>query len=664
MIKGMKTMRFVLTIGTIASVLTSCSTEEYSYPDYNWQDGLIVTIGGKQYTFEEVYQLMEGSQESAQALYSTARDILAQLATPATDSMISVVDNEITELENTWREDARTNGTSYKEEMENYLDEQGVDDEDELRRKMISEQQIQNNSDNFYLDHDGTTDPSYLYSISEEMTKKYVEKERPYHVSHILVNVAASDVSADSTAYYNGQISSDNARKISQTVTQLASSATFGDTAMLLSDDGSKSTYGELGGDSSNASMAVGMQKSTSYVNEFKLGIYAYDTFLNPDTKNTEGIRDSLQIPGYDEDNANASSLNSTEIAQGHAYGIPLSVALTLGEVYNQDRADSGRPVAFTDDTQLPRNILFNNYFNNHGVSFIYDDSDTYDSTFLANIQAVDPEITTISGTSTTSVEVKYPSRYEEYLNVKSALNNIDSDKFATVEGVSDSLVAYTYDNESQETTISDVSGSRRILTDERGNPIIVVRAGTSGDSSYQGIHFIVVNHDPFEDPENDYVYWRVNIPEEGSTGATSTDWLTDPSYVNFINGDPNSNTAYDTRIANIQRAVRGYDSNIEFELFEANLETVTNRLNISAETLFTADYWNIISSYIEYKRASSDKTATDSLDSSWETYVNVLNLQQDIAPKRVVPTVCVTYYQNGQYGENGEMEELCHVER
>ena len=298
------------------------------------------------------------------------------------------------------------------------------------------------------------------------------------------------------------------------------------------------------------------------------------------------------------------------------------------------------------------------------GVSFIYDDSDTYDSTFLANIQAVDPEITTISGTSTTSVEVKYPSRYEEYLNVKSALNNIDSNKFATVEGVSDSLVAYTYDNESQDTTISDVSGSRRILTDERGNPIIVVRAGTSGDSSYQGIHFIVVNHDPFEDPENDYVYWRVNIPEEGSTGATSTDWFTDPSYVNFINGDPNSNTAYDTRIANIQRAVRGYDSNIEFELFEANLETVTNRLNISAETLFTADYWNIISSYIEYKRASSDKTATDSLDSSWETYVNVLNLQQDIAPKRVVPTVCVTYYQNGQYGENGEMEELCHVER
>ena len=27
------------------------------------------------------------------------------------------------------------------------------------------------------------------------------------------------------------------------------------------------------------------MNKSTSYINEFKLGLYAYDTFVNPVTK-------------------------------------------------------------------------------------------------------------------------------------------------------------------------------------------------------------------------------------------------------------------------------------------------------------------------------------------------------------------------------------------
>ena len=250
--KGMKTLALVLAISATASALTSCNTDDYVYPDYHWQDGLIVTVNDRVYEYEDIYKLMEGKKESAQALYDIASDVVAQLATEVTDDMKADVETDISTLEESWRSNANTNGTSYKEEMENALEDEGVDDLDELRAKKLSQLQIQENEDSYT--RDVTLDNGAMYNVSEAMTKRFVEEQRPYHISHILVQVDASSTSSDGTAFYDGHISSANATKLSQVVRQLSSTSSFGSVAQTLSDDSSNANYGELGGSSDDAS--------------------------------------------------------------------------------------------------------------------------------------------------------------------------------------------------------------------------------------------------------------------------------------------------------------------------------------------------------------------------------------------------------------------------
>ena len=677
--RGKKTLATAIALITMTSLLASCD-DTYDYPWYwvwDWEDGVVVTVGGKDYTFEDIYAKQYGSKDSAQSLYNCASDILAQIVTPVTDSIRSQVDQEWIDQEETWKSNASTNGTSYSEEQDNTFDSEHVEDEDELYQKMIAEALIEENETQFYNEEYSTTDlGETLFSISEEQTKKYVEEMRPYHVSHILANVDAADVSSDSTAFYDGHISESNAKKISNIVKQLTTGNSFADTAALLSDDGSASKGGELCGDGSSssidASSAVGMQKDTSYVNEFKLGIYAYDTFLNPETKDNDTIAEELRVPGTPGINENAATsvtVDSTSIANGEAFGIPLSIAIMLGYDAEQESADSGKSVDFTDETQYPRNIIFNNYFNNHSISFIYDDRETFTLDYyiglLNSTGAYDVEITTSNFT-----EADYPYEYKEYTYIKNQLD-------ATV----DSCWSYDYGNiklVQYECTLNDdkisattskvdvpdqTNNGTGIMTDEDGHPVLITRSGNSGDSGYQGIHFIIVDHDPFEDAENDYLYYRINVPDaEEDDAAYSTDYDTYPSFVNYVTADPNSIDAYLDRIECVKAAVKGYNSNMDFELFYSNLATFEETYNATAEDLF-GEYWETIESYIQLTVDSSETAAEDDLDDDWETYVNTLNLQEDIAPKRVVPTVCISYYKKGS-DAMGEVEDMCHVEK
>ncbi len=496
--RGKKTLTALLCLFATTSLLASCD-DTYDYPDYYWwywEDGLVVTVGDKDYTFADIYDSVYGSKDSAESLYDCASDVLAQIVTPITDSIQSIVDQEMIDQEETWKSNASTNGTSYSEEQDSTFDSEHVEDEDELRAKKLAEALIEENETQFYDDAYGTSEATedYLFSISEDITKDYVETERPYHVSHILVNVDASDVSSDSTAFYDGHISSTNAKKITNVVKQLTTGTSFAETASLLSDDGSADVGGELVGDGSSSSIdatsAVGMQKDTSYVNEFKLGIYAYDSFLNPDTMNNTTIQEELRVPGaVNEESATAVSIESTSIANGEAFGIPLSIAYMIGYDAEQEAADSGKSVDFTDETQYPRNILFNNYFNNHSISFIYDDRKTFTlENYIATLNATgayETELTTINFTQS-----DYPYEYNEYTYIKNQLDNV-VDTCWSYNYSNINLVKYdcTYDSASktavtEKTAVADqTDDGTGILTDEQGNPILITRSGISGDS-------------------------------------------------------------------------------------------------------------------------------------------------------------------------------------
>lgn len=664
---GKRSLSLAMSILAIAS-LTACD-DDYNYPDAKWKEGIIVNVDGKDYKYDEIYQLFDNSKGSAQAYFNVAKNILAQLVTPKTDTMLSNVDTKINDLKNTWKTNARTNNTSYKEEQEKTFDSENVEDLDELREKYISQQQVEKNSQDFYeINANGVTDPSYTYYISEQMTKDYVTNQAPYHVSHVLVKV---DASSDGEGYWNGKITADNAKKIGNAVRMLASSDSFGSVAQLVSEDeGSAKMYGELV-TTTEGSQSVAMEKTTSYINEFKLGLYAYEAYLNPKTKAAEvntAVRASLRVPGqaaasssFDYKNDTAVSeliTDGTLVGKNGAFGIPLSKALTLGYVADIEKnIVDGSKVDYASETQYPRNILFNNYFNYHGVNFLYDDSDTYEAEFLKD--AI--EVGAHSGETILTlndVKNKLPSKYAEYEYVTGQLSKIDAGKFKTVEGISDNLYNYDFDAFTKKSVLTKIPTSKKILV-EKGtdtNPVIIVRGGSSG---YQGIHFIVVNNDPFVNSQNTYQYYRTNIPDASAdpASAKSADYSTNPSLINYVKADINSNTTYNARRDAVVAAVKASDSNIDFRLYEENIK----KFGADKFNELLGDYAGIINKYIEITKESSELGKNSSLDESWETYIQTLALQEEITPRGLVPEVCVSAFEGGNYGT---LEGICHVEK
>ena len=665
---GKRSLSLAMSILAIAS-LTACN-DDYNYPDAKWKEGIIVNVDGKDYKYDEIYQLFDNSKGSAQAYFNVAKNILAQLVTPKTDTMLSNVDTKINDLKNTWKTNARTNNTSYKEEQEKTFDSENVEDLDELREKYISQQQVEKNSQDFYeINANGVTDPSYTYYISEQMTKDYVTNQAPYHVSHVLVKV---DASSDGEGYWNGKITADNAKKIGNAVRMLASSDSFGSVAQLVSEDeGSAKMYGELV-TTTEGSQSVAMEKTTSYINEFKLGLYAYEAYLNPKTKAAEvntAVRASLRVPGqaaasssFDYKNDTAVSeliTDGTLVGKNGAFGIPLSKAITLGYVADVEKnIVDGSKVDYASETQYPRNILFNNYFNYHGVNFLYDDSDTYEAEFLKDAIEVgahsDRTILTLN-----DVKDKLPSKYAEYEYVKGQLSKIDAGKFKTVEGISDNLYNYNFDAITKKSVLTKIPTSKKILVekDTDTNPVIIVRGGSSG---YQGIHFIVVNNDPFVNSQNTYQYYRTNIPDASAdpASAKSADYSTNPSLINYVKADINSNTTYNARRDAVVAAVKASDSNIDFRLYEENIK----KFGADKFNELLGDYAGIINKYIEITKESSELGKNSSLDESWETYIQTLALQEEITPRGLVPEVCVSAFEGGSYGTL--LEGICHVEK
>ncbi|MDY5970390.1 MAG: hypothetical protein SPI99_01660 [Candidatus Enterosoma sp.] len=665
---GKRSLSLAMSILAIAS-LTACN-DDYNYPDAKWKEGIIVNVDGKDYKYDEIYQLFDNSKGSAQAYFNVAKNILAQLVTPKTDTMLSNVDTKINDLKNTWKTNARTNNTSYKEEQEKTFDSENVEDLDELREKYISQQQVEKNSQDFYeINANGVTDPSYTYYISEQMTKDYVTNQAPYHVSHVLVKV---DASSDGEGYWNGKITADNAKKIGNAVRMLASSDSFGSVAQLVSEDeGSAKMYGELV-TTTEGSQSVAMEKTTSYINEFKLGLYAYEAYLNPKTKAAEvntAVRASLRVPGqaaasssFDYKNDTAVSeliTDGTLVGKNGAFGIPLSKAITLGYIADVEKnIVDGSKVDYASETQYPRNILFNNYFNYHGVNFLYDDSDTYEAEFLKD--AI--EVGAHSGETILTlndVKDKLPSKYAEYEYVTGQLSKIDAGKFKTVVGISDNLYNYDFDAFTKKSVLTKIPTSKRILVekDTDTNPVIIVRGGSSG---YQGIHFIVVNNDPFVNSQNTYQYYRTNIPDASAdpTSAKSADYSTNPSLINYVKADINSNTTYNARRDAVVAAVKASDSNIDFRLYEENIK----KFGADKFNELLGDYAGIINKYIEITKESSELGKNSSLDESWETYIQTLALQEEITPRGLVPEVCVSAFEGGSYGTL--LEGICHVEK
>ena len=689
MMKGKRGVALAMSL--IAISLTACG-EDYTYPDANWVDHQIVTVGGKTYKYDDIYKIFkeQNGKTSAQSYFNLAKSILAQAVTTRSQGLLSIVDNKMENLHDTWKTNARTNNTSYKEEQEKTFDSEGVEDEEELREKYISQQQISQNQTSFETVKTSTNNVNEEYYLSEDLTKQYVENKAPYHVSHILIKV---DAASGGEGYYNGQISSDDAKQIYNVTRMLANGTSFGSVAQIASDDGSNTQYGEL----YTKDDMVAMQKDTSYVNEFKLGVYAYDTFLNPKTKSgstSEGnasnktVATSLRVPGnsegYNSESEVADDISQTLVGQGKAFGIPLSVCYEMNSVADWEsnphdgssiKTSNGKSITAR---QYPRNVLFNSFFNYHGVSFIYDDSDEFDGRFLDEVNDImvakgeEPDFfASIQDFKDAASTYNLEYKADEYDAIKAQLSNVVDSAFVEYDG---ELVNYneSLNGKKAEISLDNTLNGKKVLSDGKGNPLIVARAGTSGDSGYQGIHFISVNNDPFTsdnngDVTNKYKYYRANVPDDSKKDASgntiaaySSDYDTNPSFINFVNADSNSTTTYNNRRGTVESVIKKSFDSEDITLWRYNLTDFKSKTQKDFMDYLPDEAKDAINKYIILTEKSSTDSANETLDSSWETYINTINIQTEYAEERMVPLKGIAYFEAGEF--TPEMEEACYV--
>ena len=534
--------------------LSGCS-EDVTKLQVKGED-VIVTIGkgdnAEHYTANELFGNYLNTSSGASSAFSAIYDVLVGKAVETSQEITSSVNAEVTTLQENATTNASNNGTTYNEELSNLLESEGVEDLDEFIEKKELQYKKEHFEEEFY------DNQFYSKNMSEteveadkyQLQREYIENDNPYHVRHILVKVSASGSSFFPTAE---TISSTQAQNLANVIKNLASpSMTFGNVAEFYSEDGSASSLGSLN---------QLMDEQTQYVNEFKFAVFQYDAYFNKNVAAKEAAR--LNIPVEAD-----TGLNTEAIVKGALNRIPYSVAEQLLEYADTIKLPNGENYKDGKDYYYPRNVLFNHYFSNHGLSVI------------TRGNAILPE----------------------------------GSHFAHIDGLSAST-----------NTADDV------LVDENGRPVLVTRAGTgSSDSGYQGIHFIVIENSPLVNEskvgtagyqyslDEELRYYSTNIPKTGASVEN------DKRYVTFINADRES---YGDRVSDIETAVKGYDSNIKFRLYEE----VVNQLKENGVTItIDSRIETSVNNYINFTKAKAELTKEETYENFWKTYVRQLQTQKD----------------------------------
>lgn len=531
---------------------------------------IIVKLGDSTvYTADDLFENYSHTSAGASQYFNAVYDVLIRAVQPITSAIENSVSKDMNDFVQSAKEAASTNGTSYKTELSKSLENEGVESLDELEQVYYLKRQKEAYEESYYETGNGNL---------ESLLKEYIQYYAPYHVRHILVKTSSGD------SLYKGTISKDDAESLADTVARLASGReSFGSIALTNSDDtGSAELYGDLGI----------MDINTSFVSEFKYSLYQYDQFFNSSATEAVEAYDARQTA---EETGTYVARNNAELIpvsdeeqtflEGTLNRIPYSVFTNLKKYSNVTTDPNGDSYKEGKEEYFPRNILFNKYLNEHSVGVIVRGED-------ASVQT--------------------------------------STRFQHIEGVS-ATNAKTDD----------------VLVDETGRPILVTRAGTgsSGDSEessgYQGIHFIIAQKSPFATTGDQTQEQLLESLEKyyDMTVRSPSDPDFDPnSFVTYLNS---TNSTYEERAEKIKTNVKGFDQYMNFRLYEQALSDATEKYgsvefgNVVEETTEGAqdsiNVQTLIDRYISSSRSASEYSAKETYETSWESYVRLLKLQNQL---------------------------------
>jgi len=677
MVKGKKRLMYVaLTAASVISLsgcneVTATNNGEILTYSYNGSEVSIKT--------DDIVTkyLKEDKNSHASALYDALYEIIVRRNFEDGGKLASykeTVTDKANESITKAKETADDNGQSW----EKYLEAQGYTDstmtvaekEHELFLKNIYSEMTTTVDDQFFDRFKGHTDG--LSTSTDELQKKYnllngsegwIQKYVPYHVKHILVQNDASQ----EYGYSRGQISSDNAHNLFEVINNLANGSSFTDVANRFSQDPGNGDGGNKKGGE------YIMATDAGFVNEFQLGIYAWDLLLSNNGELYKSSNESLYNSKLEHLFVNDDAKETIEDISV-AY-IPFGVVAELDEVKDKTTVNS-ITVNDNDPDYYPRNILFNKYFQNRNVGFI------------TNETAFDYDALKENGTG----GLKHTR--EDNVSGEKVWSDLDDNGNYKTTGV-----PYFADEQAkafQEITFKDGS-KKKVLCDTDGNPIIVVR----NKESSSGVHFIIVERSGFDDTDinftvdsvagttedykttlNEYYApvnpknkeginaktgkpeWVEAFPHVETTVNGETVYLPKKTYVQKETVGPNS--FVNNSVTNYQERVDTLSTNIKKQINSYNKYYWLNSgLDITLKDILGVKAQELVDKYIEKELVNTDKTNAKDFDEKWISYATSLEKQVEERKYTLLPEVLAAgfgdaeLYKEGQPGYKADMHSI-----
>ena len=575
----------LLSVGTLAG----CDNIKSS------NDGVLLryTVDGKEQVIkaDEILKDYYNDSTKYQAIYDTIYSVIARnyftkerksptdpnfadvkLGYPQMEKINRDAREKVSDDKDTAQQNADTNNTKYKKELEAIFESKGVEDEDELFDKYVEELQKETFENNFYTyfiedikngDHSDNAELNAFWT-------GYFKDQVPFHVSHILVKLADES----DTNYSDGTISEANAQRIYNVINDLGVGAkSFAKIATFYNEDpGSKDKEGDLGI----------MDYNTSFINEFKLGIYAYEQLYSANKDSDELKNSNIYMVddfGTAYKNAVKDMFDSTD--PDVIPTVDLSVIDELKAVADKEADDAGKPVIENSTLVYPRNIIYNKYLNKHAVFFIENKAleDTADPNYADNIE-------------------KYVTK-GNYRKISQL-------------------------------------GNKYILTadGDETKPIVAVRASSGGE---QEIHLMVVNRSPFATGENlvslsnyytTYYPAQDYYPKDGSGNKLDT-------YVNFLTNDVSDTKG---RAEEFASKLKSYNSDkLGKYIFKKYLSE--ENVKFEDEKLEKA-----LMKWIDTSIEKANEEKDETWSKTWNEYLDKLSRQNSERTK-LVPQACRLVY-------------------
>ena len=318
---------------------------------------------------DDVYQAYRGTSSGVTKFYEKILEVLIRNQFKENNfdkgelkysEIESWAKNQVQEQKDKAKANAKSNGTKYDDEWKSILDSHNVDDADGLKEHFIYDKEKEVIT-NWYADNTDNAEAlknEFLgIDANGQKVDSKVKAAMPYHIRHILVKVDEAGNAQEK--FYKGTISEAQAKLLADTVSTLASGKyTFSQVASMYSEDGSASSGGDVGIMTNAATSG-----SLGMVNEFQLGLYAYDNLYDTANAGSTAAATIKEGLGITDDVKNALPANVVEV--------PYEAFVKIGEAAKVTADKEGNKLANGSATVYPRNILWNKYLNLHNVFVI-----------------------------------------------------------------------------------------------------------------------------------------------------------------------------------------------------------------------------------------------------------------------------------------------------